>query len=246
LYLDRLLHTVVDTAHPGSLVYGYERTYGQIIKTVDSSRTRLDSFFIGGGGYAFPRWLEVNYNGQITVAEIDPEVTRVAHEYLGLAASRRMKIEAEDARRALRSLPGSTTFDAIFGDAFDDFEVPYHLTTRQFNDLVASHLRPHGLYLLNIIDSVHYDFLRSELRTLRLTFPYVGVLPASGQWPPQGRVRDTFVVIAGKVPPAHPLPVVPSQALDKFIAHGHSVVLTDDYAPVDQLLAPVFSQALHG
>ena len=157
-----------------------------------------------------------------------------------------MKIVAGDARRELRALPASTKFDAVFGDAFDDFEVPYHLTTHEFNELVARHLRPSGLYVLNVIDSVHYDFLRSEVRTLRRTFPYVSVLAPAGIWPPLGKVRATFVVVAAKAPPKQRLRAVPSRALDSFVAHGHSVVLTDDYAPVDQLLAPVFRQALQG
>jgi hypothetical protein len=33
---------------------------------------------------------------------------------------------------------------------------------------------------------------------------------------------------------------VPATALESFVANGHSVVLTDDHAPVKQLLAPVF------
>jgi hypothetical protein len=31
---------------------------------------------------------------------------------------------------------------------------------------------------------------------------------------------------------------------DAFLKDGHSVVLTDDHVPVDQLLAPVFSSEL--
>jgi spermidine synthase len=246
LYLDRLLHSVVDTSNPTDLVYGYEREYAKVIRKLARPGSRIDSFFIGGGGYAFPRWLEAGYSGQATVAEIDPEVTRVAHEYLGLAPSDRLRIVAGDARRELRGLPASTRFDVVFGDAFDDFEVPYHLTTREFNELVARHLRPSGLYVLNVIDSVHYDFLRSEVRTLRLTFPYVGVLATTDSWPPQGKVRGTFVIVAAKGPPKQRPAVVPAQALEEFVAHGHSVVLTDDFAPVDQLLAPVFRQALQG
>ncbi len=42
--------------------------------------------FIGGGGYTYPRALEVTYpNSTIEVIEIDPGVTRIAHEELGLA-----------------------------------------------------------------------------------------------------------------------------------------------------------------
>jgi spermidine synthase len=155
-----------------------------------------------------------------------------------------MKIVNDDARRVLGALPSSTKFDAIFGDAFDDYEVPYHLTTRQFDELVAGHLRPRGLYLMNVIDGVDNDFLRSELRTLREVFPYVTAAPVAATWPP-GSLRATFVILASKTPPARRLgEVVPVSLIDRFVAHGHSVVLTDDHAPVDQLLAPVFGQYL--
>jgi predicted membrane-bound spermidine synthase len=245
LFLDRLVHSVVDTQDPTHLVYySYERKYAQVMQKLEPAGSTLDSYFIGGGGYTFPRWMEAKYGGKIVVAEIDPAVTSVARRYLGLAASRRMQILSGDARRELEQLPSSTKFDVVFGDAFDDFEVPYHLTTREFDQLVADHLRASGLYLLNVIDSVHYDFLRSEVRTLREVFPYVAVLAPAGRFPPPSKERSTLVILAAKEPPRRHLAIVPPQVLQRFETHGHSVVLTDDYAPVDQLLAPVFEREL--
>jgi hypothetical protein len=52
------------------------------------------------------------------------------------------------------------------------------------------------------------------------------------------------VLVASKGPPAKRLPVVSAASLDHFVAHGHSVVLTDDHAPVEQLLAPVSAQLM--
>jgi hypothetical protein len=121
----------------------------------------------------------------------------------------------------------------------------HKLTTRQLDELVARHLQPDGLYLANVIDSVHFDFLRSELRTLRLTFPYVALMAEPEDWPVARGRRATYVVVAAKRVPGRPLPVMPAREVDAFVAHGRSVVLRDDYAPVDQLLAPVFAQKLH-
>lgn len=245
LYLDRLLHGAVDLDDPTVLFYSYERLYARAIQAQHPRGTRVSAFFVGGGPYTFPRWLETFYRGRIVVAEIDPEVTRVVRSYLGLDRGSRIETQNADARRVLRTMPPGEEFELILGDAFDDFEVPYHLATRQFNDLVASHLEPNGLYLANVIDSVHFDFLRSELRTLRLTFPYVGLLAPPGAWPPKTGVRANYVIVAAKRVPQPALPVVPARAVDAFVEHGHAVVLTDDHAPVDQLLAPVFNQALH-
>jgi hypothetical protein len=245
LYLDHLLHSAVDLSNPTNLLATYEQRYASVLDALRPPGSRLDSFFIGGGGYVFPRYVEANYHGRIDVAEIDPEVTAVAREYLGLTPSPRLRTITGDARRTLEELPGTTKFDAVFGDAADDFEVPYELTTREFGTLVSRHLRPDGVYLLNVIDAVHYDFLRSEIRTLRLVFPYVALVHPSEGWPLHGG-RDTFVVVASNTPPSKPLPVISAADLNEFVAAGHSVVLTDDHAPVDQLLAPVFDQELKG
>ena len=65
----------------------------------------VDALFLGGGSYTFPRFLEATYKGDFDVAEIDPAVTEVAREELGLKPSSRLDIHHEDARRLLRSLP---------------------------------------------------------------------------------------------------------------------------------------------
>jgi spermidine synthase len=243
IYLDGLLHATVDLSRPDTLVYSYEDLYASILKAERPLHSRLDAFFLGGGGYVFPRWVVANYGGRSTVAEIDPEVTRVAEQYLALRLSSRLAVRTGDARRVLASLPASVHFDAVIGDAFNGMEVPWQLTTRQFDELVSAHLRPRGIFLLNVIDGVHEEFLRSEVRTLREVFPYVGLAASPSTWPPTG-VRTSFVLVASKGPPAKRLPVVSAASLDHFVAHGHSVVLTDDHAPVEQLLAPVSAQLM--
>ncbi len=243
LELDGLPHATVDLADPAKLTYSYEGLYASILKAAYPLHSRLDAFFLGGGGYVFPRWLEAHYRGGSVVAEIDPAVTAVAERYLGLRPSARLRVRTGDARRVLAGLPASDRYDAIIGDAFNGMEVPWQLTTRQFDALVAAHLRSRGILLVNLIDGVHDDLLRSELRTLQQVFPYVTVVAAPGAWPP-GPVRISYVLVASKAAPSERLPVVSPVSLDRFVAGGHSVVLTDDHAPVEQLLAPVSAQLL--
>jgi hypothetical protein len=155
-----------------------------------------------------------------------------------------MKIHHEDARRYVRELPAGKQYDVILGDTFNDYQVPYHLTTREFNDSLAAHLKEDGLYLLNVIDGEDNQFLRSEIMTLRETFPYVSVLRIPGRWPPR-KLRATYVLVAGKHEPSRPLPAAADpDEIEAFVRGGHGVVLTDDHVPVDQLLAPVFKQAV--
>jgi spermidine synthase len=243
LYLDNLIHAEVNLAQPSKLLYDYEQQYARVLALQERKGASVDAFFIGGGGYVFPAWLQSKYPGQVTVAEIDPAVTSVARQYLGLRDSPTLHLVTGDARRELRALPAPTQFDAVFGDAFNDFSVPYHLTTREFDELVASHLRPNGVYLINVIDGGKHDFLRSEVRTLRLVFPYVAVVKPDAGWPPP-TWRNTYVIVARKTEPPKRLGTIPAATLDAFVANGHSVLLTDDHAPVEQLLAPVFQEAL--
>jgi len=243
LYLDKLLHGVADLSNPRLLFYSYEQLYAESLQRLHRPGSRVDSFFIGGGAYTFPRWMQVTYRGRILVAEIDSAVTQVAQQQLGLARFTRVQTVHEDARLALRRMPNGERFGVVLGDAFNDFAVPFQLTTVEFDRLVARHLTPDGLYLENVVDGVHDDFLRSQVRTLRHVFPYVGLID-SASWPPS-TVRHTFVLVAALNRPRVALPTVPQTQLDAFLRDGRSVLLTDDHVPVDQLLAPVFNQLLH-
>jgi spermidine synthase len=207
LYLDQLLNGIVDLDDPAKPVYFYQRFYQSAIEKVYPAGAAVDAFLIGGGAYTFPRYLKKRFQGRIVVAEIDPQVTAVARRYLGLDDTRGMRIVHEDARRVLESLASTEKFDLILGDAFNDFSVPYHLTTREFMERVSSHLKPNGLYLVNIIDGVDFDFLRSEVATLQLTFPYVGLMAFPFSLPPNHE-RRTFVAIASQKAPATRLPTI--------------------------------------
>jgi spermidine synthase len=238
-----LIHGYVDLDDPAKPIYSYERLYDEMVRAAFPSRRDLDSFTIGGGTYTFPRYMEAHSDGAVIVAEIDPVVTEVAKEHLGLRPGPRMSIHHNDARRVLADLQTEKTFEIIAGDAFNDAAVPFHLTTDEFNQTIARHLAPDGLYLVNVVDAANYDFLRSYVRTLERTFGAVGVMVTDEQWPPNGG-RGTYVVVAGD----REIPQTPSlidrASLEAFLEGHPWVSLTDDHVPVDQLLAPVFRQRL--
>jgi len=186
------------------------------------------------------------------VIEIDPGVTQVAYEMLGLRRDTGIVTYNEDARMFLAREP-SLAYDLIFGDAFNDYSVPYHLTTREFNDRVRAWLDKDGLYVVNIIDGAGGDFLRAYTNTLRQTFKNVYLAPTIESW--RESSRSTFVLIASDTPLAlgvlatidagdgiaslsHEL--LSAQDVDALLGEKRLVMLTDRYAPVDQMLAPVF------
>jgi predicted membrane-bound spermidine synthase len=242
LRLDLLIHGVVNPDNPAQLIYPYERLYQQVTETAFPKGGPITSFQIGGGTYSFPRYLAANYDAHSFVAEIDPKVTEVVRSHLGLRDSPEIEIQHEDARLALRERPKDERYDLVLGDAFNDIAVPYHLTTKEFNEMVSDHLSRRGIYLINVVDGKDYDFLRSYMKTLTESFRNVGLMTVPGQ-AVQGE-RATFVVVASQVPLPRLPTIVGLDRLRPFFEEKDTVELTDDHVPVDQLLAPVYGDSL--
>ena len=204
------------------------------------------SFFIGGGTYSVPRAWRDYGTGPITVAEIDPAVTRVAQEHFWFDSDG-VEIVHEDARRALLSRSGKS-YDVIVGDAFGDIAVPQHLVTREFFELVRARLSEDGVFVMNVIDFVEQlDALAAIHRTLDSVFPSVEVW--TEKTPPQPGQQRVFVLAAGKSPSGFDAFTAAAPEPKRFAALGwsftdrvlkarNSFVLTDDFAPIDRLLAP--------
>ncbi len=62
-----------------------------------------------------------------------------------------------DARQYVVQNQGRKQFDVVYGDAFNDFSVPWHLTTYEFNKMLDNMLTPDGVYMINIIDVYESD-----------------------------------------------------------------------------------------
>jgi hypothetical protein len=107
---------------------------------------------------------------------------------------------------------------------------------------VARTLRTGGIYAQNVIDHPPDRFVKAELATVASVLPHVALIA-----PPDalsGSTGSNFVIVASK----SPLPLTAVRAgLDRHAKDpvtllpdgtfaGHARVLTDDYAPVDQLL----------
>lgn len=250
LTLDRLVHSYVDLEDPTYLRYGYERVYADVVKTIFPGQPALSILFIGGGGYTFPQYMEATHpNSRIEVVEIDPAVTRVAYEQLGLPLDTGILSYNEDARHFIDRLPPEQRYDLVLGDAFNDFSVPYHLTTLEFNRKVASHLTGRGVYMVNIIDGRQGAFLRAYVFTMQQVFDYVYV--SAGDIEIGTAPRQTFVIVGSRQELAIHGPI--SSPLDErflspvelasYLQQGPVITLTDDYVPVDNLLAPVFADS---
>lgn len=261
LKLDHLIHSYISPGREQELTYAYEKVYSLVVKYFANKQdASFSTLFLGGGGYTMPRYLEKFYpNAEIEVVEIDPGVTEINYDRILLNRNTKIKTYNEDARMFVEKLKDNKKYDLIFGDAFNDFSVPYHLTTFEFNEKIKNHLAPNGIYAVNIIDNYKYGrFLGSFINTMRKTFPYVYLLPLEFDW--QSDHRNTFVVLGMFVPLdeerwhkintyvssdgknlKHLDYLVPTPEIEQFLKEKRVVFLTDNYVPVDNLLAPVFN-----
>ena len=259
LVLDHLIHSYTDLNDPFHMEYEYIRIYEEFVRWQAEKRKSFKSLFIGGGGYTFPRFIEAKYpKAGIDVVEIDPEVTRVAHEYLGIVKDSRIHSYNEDGRWFVMNCKEKGRYDFIFGDAFNDLSIPYHLTTKEFVMQLKELLQPDGLLLANVIDSFKVgQFMPSYIRTLEEVFGKgnVYLITLTSDFDAMG--ISTYVVVAspkkldmedfikankGKDGKEMTSYVMPQDRLQEYLGERYSVVLTDDYVPVDNLIAPIFEE----
>lgn len=236
LYLDTLRHAYIDLADPTHLGIRYIRLFRGVTDTLGPGR--LDALHIGGGGFTFPRYLDATRPGSANhVLEIDDELVRLNQEQLGLVLTPDLTVRTGDARLALGDQPTDSR-DLVVGDAFGSTSVPWHLTTTEVVAEIDRILRPDGIYVMNVLDGGKSGFARAELATLAASFEHVAVIVPDGGVPPNRSVNQ--VLIASHAP----IGEVAIDAGDGVLLRdaearafiGDAMVLTDDFAPVDQLL----------
>ncbi|WP_422931081.1 fused MFS/spermidine synthase [Singulisphaera sp. PoT] len=311
LVLDNLIHGYFILGHPERLDYDYEHIYALVAHRIAQAKQKkaagekantkdadpMKTLFLGGGAYTFQRYMQHTFPGTaVDVAEIDPAVTKANEIATGLPKDTTIQTYWGDARQFVEKNQNNKQYDLIFGDAFNDFSVPWHLTTQQFNDKLGKMLSPDGVYMINIIDVYESDktakrnaerriekesissdeakarvekealakarnyggFLGAWVKTAEKTFPHVYIF-GTDEVPGAG-LRETFVVVASKQPLDDILKDLGSRDDDpKFFERdrlfeprpygpedqkavdlrSRGIVLTDDYAPVENLLAPV-------
>ena len=236
LYLDRLRHATVDLDDPGFLDIRYVRILAAVAEELDAGP--VEALHIGGGGFTLPRWLEAQRPGSVNdVLEIDGDLVDIATDRLGLHVDDDLTVDVRDARLSLRERPADR-YDYVVGDAFGGESAPWHLTTLEVMDEVERVLVPGGVYAMNVIDGGDSRWARAQTATLREVFEHVAVvLPADGV--PRRRAVNQVIVASDEplreptLDPADGVWVTGAELEDHV---GDAMVLTDDHAPVDQLV----------
>jgi spermidine synthase len=243
-------------ADPSFLGYSHEQVQSEFARwayTLANKQPHI--LIIGGGGYTLPRWMERDLKGAtVEVAEIDPGVTEIAHRKLGLPRDTQVITHHMDGRQFVQEKAQRGYYQLVAQDAVNDLSVPYHIMTKEYNDAVKRLLTPDGVYLLTVIDEFEEgELMRAAVRTLKQSFAHVNVTAASAVWETGG--RQVYVLYAAD----HPFDreglrqalkrqgveeartvAMPEQQQDAYIAKQPQLILTDAYAPVDNLMAVTF------
>ncbi|MFY1596619.1 fused MFS/spermidine synthase [Micromonospora sp. WMMD737] len=245
LLLNSAQHSYVDLADPTHLEYAYTRWIGAVADVVAPKGQRLDALHLGGGGFTVPRYLTATRPGTDNVVfEIDGGLVELGERQLGVRQGPDLRAVVGDARLLVAG-EATDSRDLVVGDAFGHLVVPWHLATREMAAEVRRVTRPGGVYVQNVIDYPPLRFIRSELATVAAEFRHVALIaPAAAL---AGQEGSNFLIVASDAP--LPLEAVRARLaevredasllagadLTAFV--GEALVLTDDYAPVDQLLA---------
>ena len=246
LVLDGLRHSYVDLADPTHLEFTYVRAMAAVVDAAFPGDEALRAYHLGGGGLTLPRYLVAQRPGTDNlVSEIDGGVVRLDRERLALGDDV-ATVRVEDGRLGTRRLPDSSR-DLVVGDAFGGVSVPWHLTTSEAVAEVRRVLDEDGVYVLNLIDHGELSFVRAEVATLASELDHVTVLGnAADLREPGAGGGGNFVVVAADraLDPADLAAGLAERDTGWSVLSGADVtrwvgdarVLTDDRAPVDQLL----------
>jgi len=253
---DKLMHSDLVMDNILDLKYPYEQINAAVTRLLSRGRNKLSVLIIGGGGYVFPRYVEKIWPGsRIDVVEIDPGVTEAAMQAFGLERDTTINTFTMDARNYVNQLleqeqtqGQQTKYDFIYEDALNDYSVPYQLTTKEFNDKIAQILTDNGIYMVELIDIFDVGlFIGAFINTLEQTFSHVYVVTEEEL----RSVRNVYVLIAAnrevnfenlpleKAAENLDLWILNDSEIEMLRNKANGIVLTDDYAPVENLLIPV-------
>ncbi|MBN2269318.1 MAG: fused MFS/spermidine synthase [Sedimentisphaerales bacterium] len=260
---DKLTHSKIVMGDITNLQYFYTKIYAAVTQGLAAGRGRLSVMVIGGGGYVYPRYVEKMWPGStVDVVEIDPGVTEAAIQAFGLPRYTAINTFSMDARNYVdqllhksRETSEKRLYDFIYGDAFSDYSVPFQLLTKEFNDKLTRILSEDGVYMLNLIGIYECGkYLGAVVNTLQKSFAEIHIVTEARtpKW-----ARNTFVVVAAK----RKLDIeriiselgedlrlwhLSDSDIERLREKSAGLVLTDNYAPVDNLLAPVVRQSAKG
>ncbi|GAA1733932.1 fused MFS/spermidine synthase [Aeromicrobium alkaliterrae] len=245
LELDGLRHSAVDLDDPTHLEFDYTQALAVVADQVlDASGAAAPGVLhLGAGGMTLPRYLDATRPGtESTVVEVDGGVAELNRTELGPMPE--VNLVVDDARLVLDDLDPAQ-FELVIGDAFGGISPPWHLTTVEALTAIEATLQNDGAYVANVIDYGPLSFAKAEVATTASVFDEVLVLSDAATL--AGEDGGNLLIVASQAPLDLDALVAGLQDVGWDVLAGQGLrdwsagapILTDDYAPVDQLITGV-------
>ena len=212
---------------------------------------------IGLGGGSIQRSYQHDYpDVTIETVELDPAVLEIAKKYFFVSESPTHHVHLSDGRLYLRRTQkkyNAIILDAYRASRYGSF-IPYHLATKEFFEIARDRLTENGVVVYNVIGTLQgwrADILGAVYKTLKSVFPQVYLFPATDSWnivmvatkKSEPVALTTLLQRADELTarkrvtmPTFRKRVAAFQATVPPTSH-RAQVLTDDFAPIDGLLA---------
>jgi len=204
---------------------------------------------LGGGAYTIPRALHTrNPELNIDVVEIEPVLYYLSLKYFDLSKTSKITNHTEDGRVFLSR--NEQKYDVIFADAFGtDIAVPFHLTTKEFYELVSERLADDGVLIMNFIGKVRTprpSLFGSVTKTVTSVFPNTLIFPI--EFTNLTRIQNVMFISRKSDLPINvgdatvtyydgtPIAVTDMELPRSRIDLSREILLTDNHAPVEYLL----------
>jgi spermidine synthase len=232
-----------------NLATGLYYDYASVLPALQkpTQENPLEILIIGLAGGTIPRQLHALYGNTVKIdtVEIDAQSTQLAFRYMGISQLP-LTIFTQDGRPFLAS--SAKHYDFIYVDAYqNELQIPWPVTTKEFWQSVHAHLTPRGMAAMNVaaLGSRHSSLVASIANTEAAVFPFVYRIELE-----QRRSASNLLVMGNAEVDFSPLAnatTIPSalSAAARYLAETnartpfdpHGVVLTDDKAPLEWLMA---------
>jgi spermidine synthase len=135
-------------------------------------REPKDVLFVGLGAGAMPRYFNRHYpEASVDIVEIDADIMSAATRFFYFKETANMKVHITDGRMFIKRT--QKKYDVIFLDAYQNDDIPFHLTTVEFLREVKGKLKDDGVVAANILSPYRNKFFDSMVMTYKKVFPHL-------------------------------------------------------------------------
>jgi spermidine synthase len=209
----------------------------------DIVKEKNDILLIGGGALAFPRnFVNVFPDVKMDVVEIDKGQVNIAREHFGYVDDPKINIFYEDGRSFINN--NEKKYDYIVVDVFNAiYSIPFHLTTTEYLDQASDSLSERGVFAMNVVSTLEGEqsaFLKSFYSTMKPHFNEVVLVMVSS---PIKTETQNIIIMGSNSTEPYITQRLGEMGVDYIVPENFDqLVLTDDFAPVDELVRPILEK----